>query len=396
MFRSRHSFRASRVPSAASLFAAPLLVASLLLASTVAHAADAPPSAATADTLDARLAAAMADTRVPALGALVLRDSRVVERAVSGVRRNDGSDPVAIDDPWLIGSTGKPMTAALIAVLVERGTLSWDAPLSAMLPELADSMRPEYRTITLVQMLSHRAGLPENLGDAARLDAYFTDRRPLPEQRRAYVAQALAEAPVHAPGSDYAYSNTGFLIAAVIAERATGQSFETLMQTHVFDPLGMRGAGFGPTGEGQPRGHRGGAPALALRKADDGVPMLFTPAGNLHMRLDDWALFCLDQLAGARGAGKLLTPASYRLMQTAQAGGPGGLDWGVQSRIAGRRGPVLTHGGSDGNWLAWVVLFPESGNGALVIANAAGDMDGEQATHALLGGLLQDLAPAAE
>jgi CubicO group peptidase (beta-lactamase class C family) len=349
-----------------------------------------------AESLDDRVAAALADTRTPALGALLIRDGRIAGRAVRGVRRNDGNDPVTAEDPWLIGSTGKPMTAALIAILVERGTLSWDAPLSAMLPELAETMRPEYRSITLVQMLSHRAGLPENLRDPKRIDPYFVDRRPLPEQRLAYVAQALQDAPANAPGSEYVYSNTGFILAATIAERATGEPFETLMQAHVFDPLGMRGAGFGPTGEGQPRGHREGRPSLAMSKSDDGVPMLFTPAGNLHMRLDDWALFCLDQLAGSRGTGKLLTPASYRLMQTAQEGAPGGLDWGVQSGIAGRRGPVLVHGGSDGNWLAWVVLFPESGNGALVIANAAGDMDGERATHALLGALLPELAPAAE
>lgn len=346
--------------------------------------------------LNDRIATAMAGTQTPAMGVLLIRDGKVSDRAVHGVRRNDGDDPVVLDDPWLIGSTGKPMTVALIATLVERGTLSWDAPLSAMLPDLADAMRPEYRSITLTQMLSHRAGLPENIRDAALIDPYFTDSRPLPEQRLAYVAQALKDAPVNTPGTEYAYSNTGFIIAAAIAERATGESFETLMRKNVFATLGMQGAGFGPTGDGQPRGHRGGRPALEMRKSDDGVPMLFTPAGNLHMSLDDWARFCIDQLAGARGKGALLSPASYRRMQTAQDGSPGGLDWGVQPRIAGRRGPVLTHGGSDGNWLAWVVLFPETGNGALVIANAAGDMGGEQATHALLGQLLQDLAPASE
>ncbi|WP_146204381.1 hypothetical protein [Massilia glaciei] len=74
--------------------------------------------------------------------------------------------------------------------------------------------------------------------------------------------------------------------------------------------------------------------------------------------MGDWARFSLDQLAGAKGRGKLLTPASYRLTQTARPGGPAGLDWGVQASVAGRRGPALVHQGSDGDWLAIVALFP--------------------------------------
>lgn len=135
----------------------------------------------------------------------------------------------------------------------------------------------------------------------------------------------------------------GFLIAAVIAERATGKSFEELMQ-HV--PLAMNSAGFWPTREGRLRGHRAGKQVTFLGKSDDGVPMMFTPAGNLHMSLHAWAQFYLDQLAGSKGAGKLLKPESYRLMQTVQPQSPAGLDWGVQKSIAGRRGPVLTHRGS--------------------------------------------------
>jgi hypothetical protein len=49
----------------------------------------------------------------------------------------------------------------------------------------------------------------------------------------------------------------------------------------------MSSAGFGPTGDEQIRGHRGGKPVVALAKADDGVPMMFTPAGNMQMNLRD-------------------------------------------------------------------------------------------------------------
>lgn len=360
---------------------------SLLLAATTASAAD---------DLKTRIAQAMHGTTTPAMGVLVIRDGKVAEHAAQGVRRNDAAPPVTIDDQWMIGSTGKPITVAMIARLVEQGVLGWDTPLSTLLPDLAAQMQPAYRDVTLVQLLSHRAGLPENLTDAAALDAFFVDTRALPVQRKAYVKAALAEAPVHPPGTEFAYSNSGFLIAAVIAERATGKDVEALMQSEVFQPLGMTGAGFGPTPAGQPLGHRGGKPVTtAPQKADDGVPPIYTAAGNLHMRLQDLALFAIDQLAGSQGRGTLLTPASYALMQTAQPGSGSGLDWGVQPSIAGRQGPVLVHGGSDGNWLAWVVLFPGQNNGVIAIANAAEDMGADQATMGVLGGLFAELAPAA-
>ncbi|WP_369349491.1 serine hydrolase domain-containing protein [Stenotrophomonas sp. JAG2] len=363
------------------------LAVSLLLAATTASAAD---------DLKARIAQAMRGTTTPAMGVLVIRDGKVAEHAVQGVRRNDAAPPATIDDQWMIGSTGKPITVAMIARLVEQGVLGWDTPLSTLLPDLAAQMQPAYRDVTLVQLLSHRAGLPENLTDAAALDAFFVDRRALPVQREAYVKAALAEAPMHPPGTEFAYSNSGFLIAAVIAERATGKEVEALMQREVFQPLGMTGAGFGPTPAGQPLGHRGGKPVTkAPQKADDGVPPIYTAAGNLHMRLQDLALFAIDQLAGSQGKGTLLTPASYALMQTAQPGSGSGLDWGVQPSIAGRQGPVLVHGGSDGNWLAWVVLFPGQNNGVIAIANAAEDMGADQATMGVLGGLFAELAPAA-
>lgn len=363
-----------------------LFVLGLALLSPFAHAQE---------SLEDQVAQAMAGTATPAIGVLLIRDGKIADQAVRGVRRNDQPDAAGADDRWLLGSTSKVMTVALIARLVEQGVLSWQAPLHSMLPQLADSMDPAYRDVTLVQLLSHRAGLPENPRDHAFLESFFVDQRPLPEQRLAFVEAALKEAPEVAPGTGFVYSNSGFLIAGAIAERLGKASFEVLMRREVFAPLGMDSAGFGAVPAGQPLGHRGGKPVTSAPvHYDDGVPPMYTAAGNMHMSLHDWALFCVDQLAGARGDGKLLSADSYRLMQTAQAGSPGGLDWSVQDSIAGRQGPVLAHGGSDGNTLAWVVLFPKSGNGVLVVANAAGDMGGDQSTHALLGGLFASLSPA--
>jgi CubicO group peptidase (beta-lactamase class C family) len=142
----------------------------ILFAATAVRAAP-PPE------LSAALEHAMASAKVPAMGALVIHDGKASEPAVRGVRRIGQADPVRADDRWLLGSDGKAMTATLVARLVDQGKLSWTTPLETMLPALAAGMRPEYRNVTLVDLLQHRAGLPENLSDEAYFHGLYDDPR---------------------------------------------------------------------------------------------------------------------------------------------------------------------------------------------------------------------------
>lgn len=348
--------------------------------------------AAVAEDLDAVLAKVMQGTKAPAMGMLVIRDFKVDGEAVRGVRRSDGSDPVKITDPWHLGSDGKAMTATMVSRLVDRGVLSWDTPLEKMLPELADKMNPQYRSVTLIQLLSHHTGLPHDVADEKALVDLFTDKSAtsLTEKRLKYVARAVQDAPI-GPTTAFNYSNTGFLLAAAIAERATGKSYEELMRQEVFAPLSITHAGFGLTHAGQPFGHIKGAPA----KPEEGNPEFFAPAGNIYMPLDDWARFCIDQMKGANGKGVLLKPETYKLMQTAQPGGPYGLGWGAVPKGAGREGPLLTHSGSDGTWYAFVALFPTRGTGVLLTANAGEDSGAADAEKAAFKAIAETLAPPA-
>ena len=152
-----------------------------------------------------------------------MKDSKVAGKVVRGVRRNDGTDRVRETDVWHIGSDGKAMTATMVARLVDRGVLSWSKPPEEMLPDLAAGMRPEYRRVTLAQLLSHHSCLPENIVDEKTLETMFneTGSATLSQRRLKYVARAVQDAPV-GPTENFSYSNTGLLIAAVIAQRATG------------------------------------------------------------------------------------------------------------------------------------------------------------------------------
>ena len=342
--------------------------------------------------IKAAIGRAVEGKAVPAVGILEIRNGRVSSETVWGVRQMGRPEPVQVGDRWHIGSDTKAMTATLIAVLVEKGKLSWTARLDEMMPELAASMDPSYRDVTLVDLLAHQSGLPENVDDEAYYHSFYDDPRPLIDQRTAYVARALTEKPVGEKRTERFYSNTGYILAGLIAERTMHRPYEELMQTYVFKPLGMRSASFRYVAD-NPVGHVDGRPALA--KFDANADML-APAGLAQMTLQDWAKFCIDQMNGAQGHGRLLKTETYRLMQTNAGGAKNGLGWGVAPSIAGLQGPVLTHVGSDGNWYAIVALFPQTGNGALVVANAADSMGGDAATGALLRERIKQLGqPAA-
>ncbi len=322
------------------------------------------------------------------MGALVFRDGKVSQIAVRGLREMGHRDPVAADDLWQIGSDTKPMTATLIVRLAEQHRLSLDAPLATTMPDLAAVARPEYREVTVRQLLHHMAGLPHDFsGIDGVYKGFAHDARPLPEQRLAYLAMALKDAPVAPPGKEAHYSNTGFILAAAIAEHATGMPYEALMQREIFAPLQMMAARFGLPP--QNHGHVDGRPAAA----DEEVIPMIDPAGGVSVSLRDWAKFCIDQLAGAKGHGSLLTPDGYTLLQTPDAATGNGLAWGVDATFMDRQGPMLSHTRIGRELVFDGPAVPASGTGVLINANAGASMGGEKADKAVIKALLPGLAP---
>jgi CubicO group peptidase (beta-lactamase class C family) len=339
-------------PRVVAVFLMPLLLA----------AAPAPPGAAT-------LASdALKDRSIPAIGIVLIRHGRIADESVAGVRARDNRAPVTKRDLWHIGSDEKAMTATMIARLVEHGTLSWDTPLSRLIPELSKSMRADYRGVDLKELLAHRAGL-QDLIDSDYYESLYRDKRPIHAQRVDYVRMALSWPPAFPPGTDAKYSNRGTVVASLAAEDATGRSYEDLMRRQVFAPLGMRSPRFDPPKRGELAGHDGEAPKYGLH-ADN--PRVDAPAGEVRLTLDDWAKFAIDQMKGDHGRGRLLRQSTYVLLHTGQAGTIFGLGWGVRQSLDGVSGRFLTHSGSNGYWFARIVLAPDQENGLLVVTNSGG------------------------
>jgi CubicO group peptidase (beta-lactamase class C family) len=327
--------------------------------------------------LNSVLAKAMKDSRVPAMAVITIQHGKIT---------NDAPDVVTTKDVWHIGSDGKAMTAAMIARLVYRHILSWDAPLERLLPELAVGMQPTYRSVTLRDLLSHQAGLQANI-EMSALDAFRNDLRPMHELRLAYATLALAQTPAYPPRTDNLYSNSGLVIAATIAERVTGLSYERLMQRELFGPLHMSSAAFGPTHKGQTLGHGSGRPQTGPDA--DNAPVI-APVGEIHLTMRDWARFAIDQMAGEYGRGKLVSKETYKVLHA--PGRPGSefaLGWMLAPSIAAVAGPFLTHAGSNTYWYAVIVLNPRTESGLLIAANAGEDAGADK----IVGSIVKELLP---
>ncbi|MBB5744472.1 serine hydrolase [Brevundimonas variabilis] len=134
-----------------------------------------------------------------------------------------------------LGSVGKLYTAAVIHRLAARGTLDLDAPASRYLrPD--DAVGVSNREATLRQLLNHTGGVADyySLPDIRRWDW----RAPITPAR---VLTAIRGRPATGvPGTAYSYSNSGYHLVALVAERATDTSFAELVQAEVITPLDLR------------------------------------------------------------------------------------------------------------------------------------------------------------
>ena len=310
--------------------------------------------------------------QLPAMSAAVVTSHGVTAIGVTGVRKYGEDVRVTVNDQFHLGSDTKAMTATLLAMFVEEGKLRWDTALAAALPDLAGKMDPAYRSVTIEQMLAHRAGFT---ADSWPKGKSIFDLRNLPgaprEQRNAYLAMILAEPPAYPPGSKFEYSNRSYIVAGAIAERVADDSWEHLMQTRLFDPLGMSTCGFGAMGTpgrlDQPRQHTK-FQSIEPGPLSDNPPLL-GPAGTVHCSVGDWAKFIQAHL----GRKPLLKPATYEKLHSAPMGGEYGFGWMIVKREWAGDKPALMHAGSNTMNFALVWIAPAKDFAALVMTNSGKD-----------------------
>ena len=339
---------------------------------------------------------------VPALGVARIGGG-VCDVFVHGVRKV-GSGTVAEEaDRFHLGSCMKAMLATVAAILIERGLLCWDTPLSALLPALGPSMHAEYRAVTVQQLSSHRSGMWRDLRvlDASLAVALASGQHAHGEARLMAVTHLLSQQPEHSPGSRFSYSNCGYTVLAFCLEQVAGKALAELMRDELFGPLGMSTAGFGCQADveaeppDQPWPHRwrqGVYEPVGGRGGQSGdLPSWRWGAGGAHCSLRDWGRFAQLHLDGFNGRRTPILPAAaFRKLHEAPPHDRYTCGGWVRLERGWAGGLVLHHGGSNtlNYCAAW--LAPLRNEAFLGATNCMGGM----AMRAVNDAIVAVLAPS--
>ncbi|WP_043320690.1 serine hydrolase [Microbulbifer sp. HZ11] len=235
------------------------LIVPLVLSSISCFASEEDPFAQIDKLLERHVDEQRKSENLVGLGAIVIQNSKIIGLSVSGERKTGEGVPVSHQDLWHIGSITKSFTATMIARLVDRGDLQWDTSIKDVFPDDKD-IHSEWNDVTLGDLLSHTSGATPNFSLFVSLKHPNAGSERM-AARESAVRHILSQRPDVTPGGTFVYSNVGYTIAGVIAEKIAGVSWENLIRKEVFSPLGIESGGFGAPEDiegklSQPWGHK--------------------------------------------------------------------------------------------------------------------------------------------
>ncbi len=324
-------------------------------------------------------------TQIPGLAAAVVRDGTIVAVGVAGVREAGKPELIQPGDPFLVASCTKLMTQLLISRLVQEGRLRVDSTLAQLLP--GAKLRPEYAKATLGDLLGHTAGLPAYTRITPRDTPIVFELKGSPKEKRdGFVSHLVQENPAGAVGSDFLYSNAGFVALGNIAENATGIPWEALIQEKVFQPLGVRSATIGfPVGvpaNALPKGHNRTPNGFAPAKYEPPNDGLLAPAGGICLPIEDFARIAAAEvnLEAGRETAFLNQATAKSIIAQAAKRAP--------------RGEGRVYFGGQGSFTAACAVWPAHGLGIVVCTNGGeGDDVCLAAVEALRAAFASDVPP---
>ena len=269
-----------------------LSCAALVVALSVALAAQAPARRAAPADLDQWIARAMKTFDVPGIALAIVKDDAVVVAKGYGVRKL--GDPAPVDAKTLFGiaSNTKVFTATALGLLVEENKIEWDAPVVRYLPGFAMWDPYVTRELTVRDLLVHRSGLGLGAGDLLWWPSSTYDRKEIARRLR-YIQ------PETSFRTAYAYDNVLYLVAGELIEAISGQSWENFVATRILAKVGMTGSNVRHSAAGA-----GGNVAATHAPIDGKVKPIApfdsdntNPAGGINSSAEDMAKWLRVQLA---------------------------------------------------------------------------------------------------
>jgi CubicO group peptidase (beta-lactamase class C family) len=332
-------------------------------ASVLADAGSAADAAAVdTATVDRVVAEWLASTGAPSASIAIVQNGRLTYTQAYGDARLSPQVPSTAATRYAIDSVSKEFTAAAVLLLAEQGKLSLDDPVAKWLPGLRAAA-----AVTLRQVLTHTGGLRD----------YWPQDFLTPEMTRPTTPAAIihewAQRPLDfEPGTDWQYSNTGYVLAGAVVEKVSGETLFKFLSRHVFGPLHMaQVAEYSPTGAaarvmpGDAAGYtrHGLGPVVPAPKEESG--WLFG-AASLAMQPSDlalWDLSLLDRsLLKADSYKREFEPVVLKSGRTA--------DYALGLEVETIQGRLrIGHAGGGSGFLADNRLWPRERTAIVVLTN---------------------------
>ncbi|MEJ2400605.1 MAG: serine hydrolase [Xanthomonadales bacterium] len=338
-----------------------------------------------ADALDRLAERAMTTFDVPGMAIGVVKDGSVVYAKGHGVRERGRDGAVDTDTLFKIASNSKAFTAAALAILVDEGRIEWNGAVSDYIPEFRTSEPWVTAHLSVVDLLTHRAGLVAHAGDLL----LWPDPN---EFTRRDVIHALRYFPLVSDFRDsYNYDNVLYIVAGEIVPRITGQGFEAFVEARIMRPLGMDRCFMGAIPKAElrnlaaPHGMIDGELQVIERSRIHGEPALYAAAGGVVCSLDDmldWVQLQLGRGTSPEGVQIFSAARSREMWRPENSWGVSlrNYEWhrshfngyGLGWRLSDVHGFLeVSHTGSLAGMRAWTLMLPELDLGIVVLSNGS-------------------------
>lgn len=253
---------------------------------------------------------------IPEISYAVIDYNLTLEIAALGRHSIDLLDTATLNDRFHIGSNTKAMTAFIIAKYVEKGKLKWSTKFFDLFPDWKEKSKTDYATITLQDLLSHKAGIQPFQGEGDPQIPYFKGTNP--EKRNQFGQFVLTLDPVKPDDQNpFVYSNAGYTLATLMLEKVTGKSWEQLVEKVFNKDLKLNVKLSWPENQKQKDtwGHSSENETLKPVPSTFDYHLDYTePAGDLNIKLKDYIKFVQLNIQGLKGQNNYLSAETYKFI----------------------------------------------------------------------------------
>ena len=304
---------------------------------------------------------------IPELSYAFVTEKSIIEIQALGLHSIELSDSATLNDRFHIGSNTKAMTTFVIAKYVEKGKLKWTTKFFDIFPEWKETSKVDYYNITLQDLLSHRAKIQAFQGDNDPIIPDFKGTKQ--EKRNQFGKFVLTLNPLEIDSTHkFNYSNAGYTLATLILEKVTQKSWEQLVEKVFNKDLKLNVKFSWPENQNikDTWGHSFENDKLTPVPSNTDYHLDFTePAGDINIKLKNYAKFIQLNLKGLNGHNNYLTAKTYKFIHK-----------GIENYALGwyniyeNRKELSTHSGTAGTYYTLVHIDRVNGRAYIIFTNS--------------------------